>query len=366
MDKIRVLMTGPMPPSVGGMATVLSDLGASKLATQVDLVFFNTAKTTKEGRNIIEAVLSKSQLWLEWVRLLKANPRTIAHIHTCSGFTFFLDGILICLAKLSFVPVVLHVHGAKFDNFLDGLNPLLLLVVRWLFWRCDKVIVLSDSWQVELQKRLGAQHFCVIANGVPIIDCFPGNKCTNREVNILFLGNLTERKGVLDLLEVMRYVDNAVLHMVGGEEQVGIVAKANQIINQFQLNSKVKLHGVKSGHDKRQFLVDADIFVLPSYAEGLPVSLLEAMAYGLPVIVSTVGGIPAVVTDEKEGFLISAGDQQQLRLSLNRLINDPALRDSMGQAARARCQAGFGIDNTVDKLLNLYRDIYPESQDFEQ
>jgi glycosyltransferase involved in cell wall biosynthesis len=109
-------------------------------------------------------------------------------------------------------------------------------------------------------------------------------------------------------------------------------------------------------------LLDADIFVLPSYAEGLPVLLLEAMAYALPVIVSNVGGIPEVITDEKEGLLISAGNQRQLAESLNRLVNDPVLRDQMGCVARERCQAEFGIDKMVGKLLNLYSrviDLFP-------
>lgn len=360
MDKLRVIMTGPMPPSVGGMATVLSNLGESKLSTQVELVFFNTAKTTREGRKLSEALINKCRLWSDWIRLLKSKSKTIAHIHTCSGFTFFLDGVLVYLARLCSVRVVMHVHGGKFDQFLDSLNPLLLGLARWLFRRCDVIIVLSDSWQIELQKRLGEQFFSVIANGVPVIDDLTMQARIHKDVNVLFLGNLTEQKGVLDLLEVMRHIDNAVLHMVGGEEQIGIVDKVSQLIEQLKLNDKVILHGVKSGLAKQQFLQDADIFVLPSYAEGMPVALLEAMAFGLPVIVSNVGGIPAVVTNEVEGFLITAGNRVQLTSVLKQLISNPELREKMGLAGRRLCQSQFSIDATADKLLNLYWEIFPE------
>lgn len=366
MDKLRVIMTGPMPPSVGGMTTVLSDLGESNLAAQVDLVFFNTAKTTPEGRRLSEALLSKWRLWSDWVRLLNSKSKTIAHIHTCSGFTFFLDGVLVCLARLCSVRVVMHIHGAKFDQFLDGLHPILLGLARWLFRRCDVIIVLSDSWEIELQKRLGEQSFSVIANGVPLIEGFTRQARIRKDVNVLFLGNLTERKGVLDLLDAMRHVDNAVLHMVGGEEQIGIVDKVKQLIEQQKLNDKVILHGVKSGQDKQQFLQDADIFVLPSYAEGMPVALLEAMAFGLPVIVSNVGGIPAVVTNEVEGFLITAGNREQLTSALKQLVSNPELREKMGQAGRTRCKSQFSIDATADKLLNLYWKIFPEFRELSQ
>lgn len=360
MGKIRIIMTGPMPPNVGGMTTVLSDLGESKLSDQVELVFFNTAKTTRQGRNFVEAVLSKLALWLKWIKLLKTRPKTIVHIHTCSGFTFFLDGVLVCLAKLCAVPVMLHVHGAKFDHFIDRLSPMLFSLARWICRRCEYIIVLSESWKTELSKRLGEQHFVVVENGVPTSLVYSRTAQNTSLVNILFLGNLTERKGVLDLLAVMPEMDHAVLHLVGGEEQPGMIETVTQMLQDPKLKDKVKYHGVKYGQDKQRFLQDADIFVLPSYAEGLPISLLEAMAAGIPVIVSNVGGIPTVVTHEREGFLLTAGNRQELSTALDKLINSPELRETMGQAARERCQTQFGIDVVADKLLGLYWKIFPE------
>ena len=88
-------MVGPMPPAIGGMATVLHDLQNSNLAEEVDLAFFNTFKTTDEGRNLFSAIQSKLTLWVSWIKLLQGKQKTIVHIHTCSGFTFFLDSILV-------------------------------------------------------------------------------------------------------------------------------------------------------------------------------------------------------------------------------------------------------------------------------
>ncbi len=348
-------MTGPMPPAIGGMATVLKDLQNSSLSEQVQLECFNTFKTTPEGRSLFAAVSSKLTLWLRWTRLLLGKQKTIVHIHTCSGFTFFLDSVLVCLAKCLSKPVVLHIHGARFDQFLNELNPALFKYAQWLMARCHHIIVLSEWWRQTLQQKLGDLPFCIVENGVPIPDLSEVKQKNKKErVQILFLGNLCERKGVWDLILAMQNVESACLNFVGGEEDAGIFLKLEQQIKENNLTDKIKLLGPQFGDAKIAFLQKADIFVLPSYAEGLPISLLEAMAYALPVIVTPVGGIPVAVTDQQEGIIVNAGQVEELTNALNRLISDRGLADKMGTAARKRCEQNFGVEVAVDKLLNIY------------
>jgi len=355
MSKIRVIMTGPMPPAIGGMATVLNDLKNSKLAEQVKLEFFNTFKTTAEGRNLFIAVKSKFLLWGRWVLLIRGQQQTIVHIHTCSGFTFFLDSVLVCLARMSSRPVVLHIHGGRFLEFLDGLNPLLLGIVRRVFGACQRIVVLSDYWQKSLTDRLGTFAFSVVENGVPI---YALQKQDSKEkVQILFLGNLSRMKGVFDLITAMQKIEGAVLNLVGGEDEKGVFLEIEQLINKHQLEDKILIHGPQYGEAKNSFLQVADIFVLPSYAEALPISMLEAMAQGLPVIVSDVGSIPSVITSEQEGFIVEPGQIDELIQAINDLVNDAVLRDKMGIAGRKRCEQQFGIDLTVSKLMKIYSEI---------
>jgi len=359
MSKIRVIMAGPMPPAIGGKATVLHDLQNSNLAEEVDLAFFNTFKTTDEGRNLFSAIQSKLTLWVSWIKLLQGKQKTIVHIHTCSGFTFFLDSILVCLARLLSRPVILHIHGARFDQFIDSLTPVLFKYMQWVMARCNNIIVLSESWQQLLQEKLGILPFVVVENGVPISVKSSVNKEKHKRgiIQILFLGNLTERKGIWSLIEAMQNIEGAVLNFVGGEEDVGIFKKVENQVNIKHLQKKIIIHGPQYGEAKNNFLRTADIFVLPSYAEGLPISLLEAMANGLPVIVTPVGGIPAVITDYQEGILVRPGQVEELVNALNILIEDSHLRQEMGIAARKRCEEQFGIETTVRKLLNLYSEV---------
>lgn len=354
-------MTGPLPPLIGGMVTVINDLNSSSLAQRVDLELFNTGKTTKEGRSLFEAVITKLKQWWNWCKLLRSGHKTIAHIHTCSGLTFFFDGVLIFIAGLFSVPVVLHIHGGKFDLFLQKLNQSLLKIVHWLLKKCAYVVVLSDSWQEKFNAIFPDLEFSVVSNGVPIhkIDREYAKQKTNK-VQILFLGNLSKNKGIFDLIAAMEKVEGAELIIVGGEDEPGISQRIQQALNKQGLDEKIKLVGPKHGDEKKGILQAAEIYVLPSYAEGLPISLLEAMAVGLPVIVTPVGGIPSVINDNQEGVLVPVGNIEQLANAINRLATDSILRMKMGDAARKRCEEHYGIEQAVAKLIKIYTNIYPD------
>lgn len=361
MTKLRVIMTGPLPPLMGGMVTVINDLQNSSLAQKVELVLFNTGKTTKVGRNLIVALTTKLKLWWGWCKLLKSEYKTLVHIHTCSGLTYFFDGVLILCARVLSVPVVLHIHGAKFDLFLEALSPWQFKIAHWQLNKCACVVVLSDSWEEKLKVMFPDVAFSVVANGVPILQVEKEiSKQSKSNIQILFLGNLSQRKGVFDLVQAMKKVEGAELYLVGGEDEPGISQQIQKIISKQGLAHKIKLLGSKHGKEKMEFLQNADIFVLPSYAEGLPISLLEAMSVGLPVIVTPVGGIPSVITDNQEGILVSAGNSDQLSFAINRLVTDSILRQKMGDAAKKRCEEHYGIERTVEKLTEIYTKIYPE------
>jgi len=351
-------MTGPLPPAIGGMVTVINDLKNSTLSQKVQLNFFNTGKTTKENRNILIAIITKFNLWFNWIKLLSIKQKTIVHIHTCSGLSFFFDGVLICLSRMLSVPVVLHIHGGKFDDFILRLNKILFFVVYKLFKSCSRIIVLSDSWKNQFLKLFPDVEYCVVENGVPIPKFNKKRVYKKEKVEILFLGNLTILKGVLDLITAMKGIKGARLNFVGGEEEKGIITEMKALILKLGLSNQIKIHGPMFGEDKNRVLQTADIFILPSYAEGLPISLLEAMAEGLPVIVSSVGGIPSVVTNYQEGLLINPGDTEQINEALRVLVNDSDFRKRMGNNARNRCVDSYGIENTVDKLMTIYSELF--------
>lgn len=347
-------MTGPLPPAVGGMASVLGALRDSSLSQQLDLHLFETGKTTPENRPLWQGIATRLDLLQRWWKEMGRTPRPIAHIHTCSGITFFLDGLLLLLAKARSAPGILHVHGARFDDFLDGLSFPLAYLTRWLARRADCVVVLSEDWRKRLVERLPGACIKVVANGVPSF-ASTCKSATNPTPRYLFLGNLCRRKGVHTLLQAAATSETPWrLDLAGGEEEPGFMAWTNKEIEHLGLSDRVKILGPVVGEAKNRLLREADGFVLPSLAEGLPMALLEAMAARLPVVVTAVGAMPEVVHDDIEGFLIPTEDVTALRNALDRLASSAELRERMGKAASESCERGYGIERMVDALIDIY------------
>lgn len=353
-------MSGPLPPAVGGMASVLGALHESSLSRQVDLHLFETGKTTPENRLLWQGITNRLALLQRWWKEMGRAPRPIAHIHTCSGFTFFLDGLLLLLAKVRGARGILHIHGARFDAFLDALNFPLAILARWIIRRADCVIVLSEDWRKRLEERLPGTGFTVVANGVPSF-AYIWEKTTTTLPRYLFLGNLCRRKGVHILLkaastsEIPWQVD-----LAGGEEETGFTAWTSKEIIRLGLSDRIRMLGPMVGEEKNRLLKEADGFVLPSLAEGLPMALLEAMAARLPVVVTAVGAMPEVVHHGIEGYLIPPEDPNALSKALDTLASSAEQRERMGKAASESCERNFGVERMVANLLGIYTTLSVE------
>ena len=354
MSRLAVIMAGPLPPAVGGMASVIGALNASSLAQRVDLQLFESGKTTPEGRTPWQGVRARLKVMRDFWRLLGQRPRPLVHIHTCSGLTYFLDGILLLMARLRGASTVVHIHGARFDVFLDGLSGFRAAMARWLMRRAGAVIVLSDDWHQRLSSRLPGARLQVVANGVPSLG--ERNVTITDEVPLfLFLGNLGRRKGVHVLLDAAALARQSwVLDLAGGEEDSGFFDWTRTEIGRRGLGGRVRLLGPVVGDAKTRLLRNAVGLVLPSLAEGLPMALLEAMAARLPVVVTAVGAIPEVIHDGVEGYLVPPEDAFALADALDRLAANPQARRQMGESAYRTCERGYGIERMVDALLDVY------------
>ncbi|WP_332740803.1 glycosyltransferase family 4 protein [Hydrogenophaga sp.] len=351
----RVVMSGPLPPAIGGMASVVGALSQSQLASQTHLILFDTGKKTAANRTLLQGIQARLRLMRDWSALLAGQPGTIAHIHTCSGFTFFLDGLLAFVARRHGCRVVLHVHGGLFDTFLDGLNPAMLRIAQYIARRADLVLALSEDWRERLGQRLPGSHIAVLQNGVAEPTVAPQRGANDRPT-FLFLGNLSRLKGVpvlLDALELAQ-VDWCV-HLAGNEGEPGYAQWLGEEIKRRGLGERATLLGPVVGEAKQQLLARADAFVLPSLAEGLPMSLLEAMAARLPVVATSVGAIPDVIDEGVEGHLVPPGEAAPLAQAMDRLAAlTPLQRESMGQAAHARYKLRYSVDAMAQTLLGIY------------
>jgi glycosyltransferase involved in cell wall biosynthesis len=358
-DKPRVLMLGPVPPPMGGMATVLNDLGESALAQRCKLVVFNNGKTTHKDRPTIKGIFAQLKLAGRLAKTIRSEQIQIVHIHTCSGFTFWRDALHILIARILGCQAVCHIHGGRFDEFIQTMDSLKKAFFRSTIKVTSVVIVLSQKWHKKLRPSAPTARWRVVPNGVRIHQVRDYSQ--KRTTSFLFLGNLDKQKGIHDLVKAIRRAVKKGFHgivsVAGGETENGQSDKLKRHIIESGCMSRIHLIGIVSGQDKEDALSSADCLVLPSYAEGLPMAILEAMAHGLPVIATRVGAIPEVITDNHEGFLIEPGDIKGLSDRMMLLADDENLRRRMGRAAHKRVKEEYSLDAMVDLLMNIYFEL---------
>ena len=358
MSKMRILMIGPVPPPFGGgMAAYMDIVLRSKLPDQVLLRTIDTtvAPLYFKYRPLRVFLAMKFVAILMW-RLVTFRP-DILHVHTSAHAGFWEKAFFVRLGSIFNVPGILHIHGSEFQKFFSESSR--KQQIQAAMGRCERVIALSPKWGDFLGSIVPPQRVVVIENGIDLKP-FRHRGGANEPVRILFVGTIGERKGLYTILQAIQKSallksSRVVFHLLGGETFYGDFEK---VTNAFREASVTNAHfpGVVFGEEKYRFFAESDIFILPSFNEGLPIALIEAMASSLPVVSTTVGGIPDLVKSEN-GFLIEPGDAGGLAEALEKLVSDPELRRTMGRTNRQKVEAEYSADAKMDQLLALYRDV---------
>ncbi len=280
----------------------------------------------------------------------------IVHIHMSSRGSYTRKSMIVRLVKKFGGKVIIHLHGAEFHIFYnDECDDRKKAHIRRTYNLADRVIVLSTqckSWLDTIVKD--PDKVVVVYNAVlpPELD----EKSTS-EKQILFLGSLGHRKGVSDLLEAFAKIHldfpNSSL-VIGGD---GDLETYKQRARELGIEDKVKFLGWIAGDDKSNCLSNAYLYSLPSYNEGFPMGILEAMSAHIPVVSTTVGGIPDAVTDKKDGFLHQPGDINELAEILKKLLLDETLAKNIGEAGYQKYKNNFSPEIVTSQLKMIYKEL---------
>jgi glycosyltransferase involved in cell wall biosynthesis len=346
---MKILLMGPSLDQNGGMATV--QLLILKCDLQLDIQHI----TTHEEGTIIHRwlVFNKSLYGLFKKLLLKEID--LAHLHLSERGSAARN-VLICLILFIFrKPVYVHAHGAEFEDFFVHLPKLLQGFLGFVFRRCDGFIVLSRSWKnyYVSSLNLNPNRVHILSNPVELPSEFPSKKPSSL-ITLVFCGRIGLRKGAFDLIRSFASLpdtlrEKARLIMVGdGDLEHGRFSAARH-----GLMDRVTFLGWVNSQSRDRVLKNSDIFVLPSYKEGFPMAILEAMAWGLPVISTPVGGIPEMITPQQNGLLVQPGDINGLSDALRLLIENEELRHTFGKAARLTAES-FDLKAYGDRLTQIY------------
>jgi glycosyltransferase involved in cell wall biosynthesis len=279
---------------------------------------------------------------------------------TCHGVGFLKDAPFVLLAKLFGKKVVIHQHNKGMSGCIDR-QPYKTLIP--FCYKGAKVILLSERLYSDIEKVVKREDVLICPNGIRRPEHLLNHNYSRQNAipRLLFLSNLMVSKGVLVLLDALEILKDKgcsfVCDFVGGETKDINAVRFAQEVKKRGLDEIVIYHGEKYGADKEEYWKRADIFVFPSLNEAFGLVALEAMEYSLPIVASNEGGIPEVVHDNENGFLVEKGNANALADSIEKFLNDEPLRRKMGNNGHQLLLDKF----TAEKFENRMRECLMQS-----
>lgn len=349
VNGLRVIQVGPALSVKGGISSV-ERLILSELQRVIDV---RHVATTCDGGPVTKILCFLRSL-RSLRRELKGSSRPIVHVHFSARGSTWRKLIVASMALHADARLVLHAHSGGFEKFLGRQLPFVQNWIRRTFQRADLFVVLSTHWREFYLSRLGIdpRRMRVLWNPTRMPLEVP-DRSGRKVVHLVYLGLVSHAKGAFDLVKALGQLplelqQQLKLTIAGNGDLEGLRAAAGT------LRAIVDIRSWITETQRDALLCEADLFVLPSYFEGVPMSILEAMAAGLPVISTRVGGVPEIVVHEQTGVLIEAGDLVALRTQIERLATDETLRLQYGRAARMSVER-FDIRGYARELMEHYR-----------
>jgi glycosyltransferase involved in cell wall biosynthesis len=359
----QILMVGTDMASKGGISSVIRLYQEAGLFDSVHFMASYRDGTTGQKLRHYAGFLG------EYMGALMTRPHLrLVHVHTASYGSFARKSLVILLARLFGKKVIIHMHGAGFAVFYQKMPAPLRWLTRQVLRCSDVLIALSSQWRDDLHRICQHPDIRVLYNPTvlktPVFQQLPvhtiGNGYNSEGgeedlVSFLFMGRLGQRKGVYDIIESARRVQasNIRIDLYGDGE----IDEIRRQILAAGVSDKVKVHGWIDGSRKDETFRQANVLLLPSYHEGLPISVLEALAYGLPVLATDVGGISEAVENGVNGYLIEPGECEALANRMEQLAASSQLRLEMGKSGYQKATAKFELSVIMRKLEGLYAEL---------
>lgn len=311
----------------------------------------------------IETHIDKGIFW-KFVYALKGFFQYILHLPSCQLVHIHVSEPPSALRKCVFMgwgkvwrkKTIVHFHSFSPDTTTRSRWKYLY---NYLFTQAEKVLVLSPYWKKEICEVFHIGHKVEIMYNpcTAVEDCTPYPK----QPHILYAGTLNARKGYADLIHAFSSISaqNPEWKLVFAGN--GEMEKAREMVQQMNLEDKVIFLGWVNGKEKDKAFKEASIFCLPSYAEGFPMAVLDAWAYGLPVVSTPVGGLADIAIDQKNILLFQPGDIPHLSRQIHLLINDKRLRDRISTSSAQLADTTFREETIHLQLGELYRSILASS-----
>lgn len=347
---MRIVMISPHATKIkGGMSTVVENYIKYNKRDDLEIIYIYST----EGGSCLNKIVSAIKASISLLKTLMFGEIDIVHIHIASGISFYRKSIFCLISRMFKKKYILHLHGGGFDKFYSKQKDIIKRYINFIFDKSSMILVLSDSW-IEIVKKYSDTQVKVLKNAIKIPKY---NNYSDNKKNILMLGRLTAKKGIYDLLDVAELVlrkDSEVKFLVAGD---GELDKVNKIIQEKAIKENFELLGWIDEKTREEILKETMIYILPSYYEAMPMSILEAMSYGIPVISTKVGSIPEVINEESNGYLLEPGDINGFARGILNIVSNSELRNNISKNNFKFVNKEFNIERHIDSLYDIYRNL---------
>jgi len=349
----KILIIGPDYRHRGGIEAVLANY-------RNYFEKFNFVPTHREGSALCKMYVFFIGLIRIMYTLLRNRKIKIVHIHSSKNGSFYRKFICFVISKYLFRKrVINHVHSGAYHLFYAKSKPAIKKMIRKFVNDADTLICLSESWKQFFDENFNPVKIEILPNMIDY-PVHKEKKEDTKKIKFLFLGFINNNKGIFDVIEVIKnnvdFFSEHIELIIGGD---GENDKLQNLIKNYQIGNIVKFVGWIQNKAKIQYLQNTDVFILTSYSEGLPVSILEAMSYRKPIISTPVGGIPEVVKNDENGFLITPGNWEQIEKSMKYFVDHPHDIEKFGHVS-AKMAEKYLPDNVILHLNKIYSDILSE------
>lgn len=344
---------------------------ASPLSARYEFVHFEIGSRGRESPASEEKLvlrifrLLSSPVLLFW-RIIRFRPFLI-HLNTSLNHkSFWRDIAYLMIGKVLRRKVIIQIHGGSLGRFCRS-SLALRYISSCAFRLADAVVVLSSVEKRNFEKISSLKKLAVIPNAIDIAEYHRESprKHDGKVRRLAYLGRLTREKGLSEAVAAMKILTSD--PVVGEIEFVmaGSGRAREDLMSQIKemgLGARIRMIEPLFGMDKVRFLRQADVFLFPSYHEGLPYAILESLAAGTPVIASNVGGIPDAVIDGVHGLLIEPRDPVQIADAIRRLASDNNLVRTMSQNCLSWAKENFGLERLSSQFDDLYRSVMEDKR----
>lgn len=356
-DKPNILMIAPLPPPVHGSAMMtkyIKDSAYINARINLDWINLSTSRKIDEiGKKSIKKIFRFIQSYIKTLYKLIFNDYDKCYLAiTCHGLGFLKDAPYVLICKLFRRRIIIHQHNKGMSK--DFNKPF----YRWLFktvYKNTEVVLLSWRLYPDIESIVNKGQVKICPNGIIEVPRLP--KKINSKPRILFLSNLMKSKGVFTILDACKILNDKGIasecRLVGGETKEIDNNVFQQAILERGIKESVKYLGKKYNDEKYYEISQTDIFVFPTADDCFPLVVLEAMQQGIPVISTTEGGIPDIVTNNETGLIINPNAPNELADAIIRLINAPEERQRLGKNGYEKYLKFFTLRKFEENIVKV-------------